>query len=421
MSEHRSVRPATRRVDARVALPGSKSLTIRALAASALAPNRSHLYGALAADDPMAMARALEHLGVGVQTGVDPWTVHGTGGHIHPRVTTVHASQSGLSARLLVALAALGTGELTVTGGGSLMRRPMTGLVDALADWGVEVHSEGTVPVTVMGRGGLRGGPVRVDCGLTSQFATALLIVSPMAEEATDLRVDGLQGSRGYLDLTVEVMRAFGADVEPTITGFRVEPTGYRPSDFVVEPDASAAVYPMVAAAISGGRVEIGGLGADSSQPDIATSVVLEAMGCRLESTDAGMVVEGPDGPLRPFRGDLSSMPDGALAVAAACLFADGASELTGLESLRHKESDRLQALATEIHRLGASATVTGDTLVIRPGNLAPVMIDPHGDHRIAMALAPIGLVVPGLVVDDPGVVDKTWPGFWAMLDDLAG
>jgi 3-phosphoshikimate 1-carboxyvinyltransferase len=109
-------------------------------------------------------------------------------------------------------------------------------------------------------------------------------------------------------------------------------------------------------------------------------------------------------------------MPDGALAVAAACLFADGASELTGLESLRHKESDRLQALATEIHRLGASATVAGDTLVIRPGKLAPVIVDPHGDHRIAMALAPIGLAV-----DDPGVVDKTWPGFWAMLDDLAG
>lgn len=421
MRGHRPVRPATRRVDARVVLPGSKSLTIRALAAAALAPDRSHLYGALSADDTMAMARALEDLGVAVQTGGDPWTVDGTGGHIHPRVTTVDASQSALSARVLMALAALGTGELTVTGEGNLKRRPMTGLVDALADWGVEVHSEGTVPVTVMGRGGLRGGSVRVDCGLTSQFATALLIVSPTAEEVTDIRIDGLQGSRGYLDLTEEVMRAFGADLEPTITGYRVEPTGYRPSDFVVEPDASAAVYPMVAAAISGGRVEIGGLAADSSQPDIAASVVLQEMGCRLELTDGGMVVEGPDGPLRPFRGDLSGMPDGALAIAAACLFADGASELTGLESLRHKESDRLRALATEIQRLGASADVTGDTLVIRPGKLAPVMIDPHGDHRIAMALAPIGLVVPGLVVDDPGVVDKTWPGFWAMLDDLAG
>ena len=421
MREQWPVRPATGRVDARVALPGSKSLTIRALAAAALASNRSHIYGALTADDPMAMARALDHLGVGVQTGGDPWTVDGTDGRLHPKEATVDACQSALSARLLVAIAVLGTGELTVEGGGSLKRRPMTGLVDALADWGVEVHSDGTVPVTVMGRSGLRGGPVRVDCGVTSQFATALLMVSPMADEAADVRIDGLGGSRGYLDLTVEVMRAFGAEVEPTITGYRVEPTGYRPSDFVVEPDASAAVYPMVAAAISGGRVEIGGLRADSSQPDMAVSVVLQQMGCRLESTDAGMVVEGPDGSLRPFRGDLSGMPDGALAVAAACLFADGPSELTGLGSLRHKESNRLDALASEIDRLGASATIDGDTLVIRPGSITPVTIDPHGDHRMAMALAPIGLVVPGLVIDHPGVVDKTWPGFWAMLDELAG
>lgn len=415
------MRPSAGRLDALVALPGSKSLTIRALAAAALASGRSHVYGALTADDSMAMARALEDLGAGVQTGADPWTVDGTGGHLRPRASTVDAAESALSARLLVAMAALGTGGLTVDGRGSLKRRPMAGLVDALAQWGVEAHSDGRIPVTVMGRGGLRGGPVPVDCGVTSQFATALLVVSPMAQDATDLRIDGLRGSRGYLDLTVEVMRAFGADIEPTITGYRVEPTGYRSSDFVVEPDASAAAYPMLAAAISGGRVEIGGLRADSSQPDMAVSVVFEEMGCRLESTDSGMALEGPDGPLSPFRGDLSAMPDGALAVAAACLFADGPSELTGLGSLRHKESDRLHALATEIDRLGASATVDGDKLAIRPAKIAAAVIDPHGDHRIAMALAPIGLVVPGLAVDDPDVVAKTWPGFWAMLDDLAG
>jgi 3-phosphoshikimate 1-carboxyvinyltransferase len=421
MRSPRPVRPAAGRLDARVALPGSKSLTIRALTAAALASDRSHIYGALTADDPMAMTRALEDLGVGVQTGADPWAVDGTGGHLQPRLATVNAGESALSARLLVAIAALGMGELTVDGRGSLKRRPMVGLVDALVDWGVEVHSDGGVPVTVMGRGRLRGGPIRVDCAVTSQFATALLVVAPMAEDATDLRIDGLQGSRGYLDLTVEVMRAFGAGIEPTITGFRVEPTGYRSSDFVVEPDASAAVYPMLAAAISGGRVEIGGLQADSSQPDMAVSGVFEEMGCRLESTDTGMVLEGPDRPLSPFRGDLSGMPDGALAVAAACLFADGSSELTGLGSLRHKESDRLHALATEIDRLGASATVDGDTLAIRPGKIGPMVLHPHGDHRMAMALAPIGLVVPGMSVEDPNVVDKTWPGFWAMLDNLAG
>lgn len=421
MRDTRAVRPASGPIDARVRPPGSKSLTIRAMACAALAEGRSHLYGALTAADSLAMARGLEGLGVGVQTGADPWTVDGTGGHLQVVVDTLDAGESALSARLLIAIAALGTGVVTVDGRGSLKRRPMSGLADALVEWGIEVRSAGSVPVTVAGRGGIRGGPVRVDCTVTSQFATALLAISPMAEETADLRVDGLRGSRGYIDLTVEVMRSFGAQVEPTITGYRIDPGGYLPLDFVVEPDASAAVYPLLAAAITGGRVEVEGLGVDSIQPDIAVAGVLEEMGCRVADGATGLVVEGPANSLDPFHGDLSDCPDGALAVAVAALFADGVSELRGLGSLRHKESDRLASLVVEIGRLGAEASVEGDTLRITPSRITPVTVDPHGDHRIAMAFAPVGLVLDGIEMADPGVVDKTWPGFWTMLDELSG
>ncbi|MGH8946786.1 MAG: 3-phosphoshikimate 1-carboxyvinyltransferase [Acidimicrobiia bacterium] len=421
MGGPRLVRAADEPITATVILPGSKSLTIRALAAAALAAGRSHLYGALTAEDTLAMAGAVEALGASVQKDTDPWAIDGTGGHLRHPEARLDAAESALSARVLIALASLGGGEVTVTGTGSLRRRPMTGLVGALGDLGIEVHTDGRVPVTVMGRGGIPGGPVVVDCSTTSQFATALLIVAAMADVMVDLRLEGLTGSRGYIDMTVSVMRAFGAVVDPTITGYRVQPTGYQPADLVVEPDASSAVYPMLAAAITGGRVELEGLRIDSTQPDISVVSALEEMGCRVEPTAAGLAIEGPDDSLRPFRGDLSRSPDGALAIAVACLFAGGQSEMRGLGSLRHKESDRIESLATELTRLGATTEVDHDVLRISPGAISPATIDPHGDHRIAMAFAPVGLVVEGIEVADPGVVNKTWPGFWAMLDNLSG
>jgi 3-phosphoshikimate 1-carboxyvinyltransferase len=176
----------------------------------------------------------------------------------------------------------------------------------------------------------------------------------------------------------------------------------------------------MLAAAITRGRVELEGLRADSAQPDIAVLSVFEEMGCRVAPTGRGLTITGPDLSLRPFRGDLSGLPDGALAVAVACLFADGESELSGLGSLRYKESDRIDSLVSELSRLGATTEIDGEIVRISPGGISPATIDPHGDHRIAMAFAPVGLLVDGIEVADPRVVDKTWPGFWAMLDGLA-
>ncbi len=258
-----------------------------------------------------------------------------------------------------------------------------------------------------------------VDASRTTQFATAVLLVAPLAESPLTVVLDGLRGSAGYLDLTVDVMRIFGADVERSGDAFRVAPTGYKATRYSVEPDASSAVYPMVAAAIVGGRVTVESLGADSAQPDYRVAGVLAEMGCRVSATASTTTVES-DGSLGPIDVDLSDAPDGALAVAVACLFAGDESRISGLGSLRHKESDRLQALAEQIENVGARARIDGDALHITPGLLRPATIRTYSDHRIAMSFALIGLARPGIEIDDPAVVDKTWPEYWDFIDSLA-
>jgi 3-phosphoshikimate 1-carboxyvinyltransferase len=214
-------------------------------------------------------------------------------------------------------------------------------------------------------------------------------------------------------------MLRFEARVDRTDLGYLVSPTGYTGIDLVIEPDASAAVYPMVAAAISGGRVTIEGLGSLSIQPDMGVVRVLEMMGCEVEQTDTATTVDARGRRLQPIDVDLSGSPDGSLAVAVAVLFAEGPSRLRGLGSLRFKESDRLSALANEIARLGAGARVEGTELLITPGALRPSRIETYGDHRMAMSFALVGLAVAGIEIADPEVVAKTWPGYWEMLEEL--
>jgi 3-phosphoshikimate 1-carboxyvinyltransferase len=406
-------------IDAAVRPPGSKSETIRALTAAALAPGRSHLYMPLRADDTEAMSEALNALGVTLHLTAEPWTVEGTGGRLTVPSAPIDAHESGLSARILIALAGALDGTTRLIGRGRLPERPMSGVTQALRSQGVEVTAD-AIPLEIKGRGRLRGGPIRVDCSLSSQFATALMLVAPTMSETCVLDVEGLAGSEGYLDMTVDTMRRFGAAIERTVTGYEIENTGYTPGDVVIEPDASAAVYPMGIAAVTGGRVVIEGLAATSLQPDIRMVEVLERMGCTVDRHTDRIVVTGPVGPLASIHVDMSDAPDASLALAVVCLFADGESRIDGLASLRHKESDRLIAIQSELTRVGGVASVEGDSLVIGPGTMSGAEIDPHGDHRIAMAMGIAGTRLPGLSVANPGVVDKTWPGFWRLLDLLA-
>lgn len=421
MSSTAVVEPASGPIDASVRVPGSKSITIRAMACAAMAQGRSHIYGALVAEDTEAMARALDGFGVNVEMANEPWAVDGLGRHLRAPTQAIDVGESGLTARVAMVMATLADGgDTTIQVRGRLSERPIGGLVDALVSQGVSITtSNGFLPVTIGGQSGLWGDAIEIDCSESSQFATALLLGAPMASRPTNMKLTGLRGSTGYIDVTVEVMEAFGAQVVPTITGFDVTAAHYQSTDFVVDPDASAAVYPMVAAAITKGRVELEGLHTASRQPDVNIAMVLARMGCRVYDGDRGLVVDARDCELRPIDVELSGSPDGALAVAVACLFANGESVLRGLFSLRHKESDRLAALASEINGLGGKAKVEGDNLVISHSRLHDGVVHPHGDHRVAMSLALVGLVVPGVSVAHPEVVDKTWPGFWTALTEM--
>lgn len=400
--------------------PGSKSETIRALVAAGLAEGRSHLYGTLDAEDSQAMIRILRGLGIGVNTHSEPWTVDGPGGYLTASSEPLDAGESGLTARIALVLAALAEGVTVIQGRGRLVDRPFEGLVDALATQGIDiVTTNGGLPMTVTGQGGLWGGSMSVDCTQSSQFATALMLGAPMTTEPMSLRISGLEGSEGYLAITTKVMEAFGGVVSPTITGFDIRNGGYAPADYVVEPDASAAVYPMVAAAITGGRVEIVGLFKSSLQPDLAVAGELERMGCEITESDAGLVVDATDRELRAIDVNMAGAPDGALALGVACLYAEGTSRITGLQSLRFKESNRLAALTEELRRLGGDVAIEDDSLLITGGALRPGDIHPHGDHRIAMSVSLAGLTVEGVRVNHPEVVDKTWPGYWRMLECL--
>ncbi len=419
MDEVVRVAPVDGPIDATIRLPGSKSMTIRAVAAAALAKGRSHIYGGLVADDSAAMIGVVRDLGVGAEDGSEPWAVDGRGGYLHAHSGVVNANESGLTARIALALAAFTETSTTVTGRGRLLERPIDALVEVLQGQGVTVQtSNGFLPATVSGQGGLWGGDITVDCSKSSQFATAVLLVSPLMTEPARVRLTGLAGSSGYLDSTVAVMEAFGATVQRTITGFETTPTGYSPADYLIEADASAAVYPMAAAAITGGHVRIPGLHRGSTQPDIAIARHLEEMGCVVTDSVEGLSVSGPQ-QLQPIDADLSDAPDGALGLAVVCAFASGRSKLSGLHSLKYKESDRLDAISRGLIRIGVDSDVDQQSLIINPSPLHSGVIDPHGDHRIAMSLAVAGLRVPGIEVENPGVVNKTWPGFWEMLAGL--
>lgn len=419
MADSRPVPVISAPIDARIRPPGSKSETIRTLAAASLAMGRSHLYEPLRADDPMAMCDALRALGVAVGSDEEPWTVSGNGGRLQAPERPLEVGESGLSARILLAMAGLVSGPVRIVGRGRLPDRPMGGIVDVLRSQGVQVSGD-RIPIEVTADGQLAGGRIEVDCSGSSQFATAVMLVAPVMSEPVVLDIVGLASSAGYLEITEATMRRFGAGITRTVTGYEIANDGYQAADVMIEPDASAAVYPMCMAAVTGGRVVIEGLGADSRQPDVRIASVLEKMGCQVRRDRDSITVDASGVRLRPVDVDLSEAPDGALAVAVACLFADGVSRISGLGSLRHKESDRLSAISSEVGRIGGRAEVNGDTLVISPGSLRAAEMDSHGDHRIAMAMAVAGVTLPGSRMGGSGAVSKTWPDFWDVIEDLS-
>ena len=365
------------------------------------------------------------------------WRVEGRGGRFQVPSHPLDCGNSGTTARFLTAALCLAPGAVVVDGNARMRERPISDLVTALRGLGAGIEFQGRTdcpPVRVLG-GGIPGGRVRIDGRKSSQYVSAVLQAAPYAARDVELSfVDGVIVSRPYIDLTLDVMRTFGARVEwrgtPSDERIRVEAgRRYLASRYVIEPDASSAAYPFCAAAIAGGRVTVSGVPKQSLQADFKILELLERMGCRVERAGHRLTVVGPDsggGPgatssrLRSLgEVDMNDFPDAVLAYAVVCLFADAPTTIRNVANLRIKETDRLAALETELRKLGAGAKAGPDWLRIEPRPLHGAEIATYDDHRMAMAFALAGLRVPGVVILDPGCVSKTWPGYFDAFSRL--
>jgi 3-phosphoshikimate 1-carboxyvinyltransferase len=417
-------------VDATVVLPGSKSITNRALVCAALAEGESFLRNPLHADDVVAMLHGLRALGVElwVASELDGATeafiqVFGCGGRPSADVAIVDAHLSGTTSRFLLPVAALTAGTIRVDGSAPLRARPMAPSIAALRSLGATVVDAGTpghLPVDISG-GPIAGGEITIPGDASSQFLSGLLLAAPAMRAGLILHLDGGLVSRPYVDMTVAVMADFGVAVgRPDDVTWRVEPQAYRSADYLIEPDASSASYAFAVAAIAGGRVRVDGLGPQSLQGDVRFVDLLERMGARVERTDTSITVHGTD-QLHGIEADLSQMSDTAQTLAVVAAFADSPTRLTGIGFIRRKETDRIGDVVTELRRAGIDAEEEPDGLVVRPGPIRPATIETYDDHRMAMAFALLGLREPGIHIADPGCVAKTFPGYWAMLEALRG
>jgi 3-phosphoshikimate 1-carboxyvinyltransferase len=410
-------------LDGRIRVPGSRSIANRALVCAALAPGASRLLGVTESDDTAAMRDGLRGLGAVVEAEAgEIWRVEGCAGRFPARGARVDVRASGTTARFLTAAATLAAGPTTLDGTARMRARPIADLADALRALGAEVEvlgRDGCPPVRVAG-GGLPGGRARIDARRSSQYVSGVLLAAPCAARDVELEfAEGAVVSRAFLELTGEVMRAFGADVEIAAQGARVRARPYQAREYRVEGDAQSAVYPLAAAAIAGGRVLVEGIPPGSRQTDLRVLAVFERMGCRVARTREGIELYGPFDGLRAVDVDMNEIPDAVLALAVVCLFADGPSTIRNIAHLRIKESDRLAALESELRKLGARAQAGADSLRIEPGPLRGARIATYDDHRMAMSFALAGLRVPGVEIEDPACVAKTWPGFFDALEGL--
>lgn len=426
--DRRLIHPLSRPPHTTVRVPGSKSITNRALPLAALtsaANGACAVEGALHSEDTEVMAESLRRLGFGVETD---WpaarvVVRRPGGSapIPAAGAELFVANSGTTMRFLTALVALGRGRFRLDGVARMRERPIGDLLETLRALGVRAASErddGCPPVVVQADG-LHGGDVTIRGGTSSQFLSGLLLAAPFADAQTRLTVEGPLVSVPYVTMTVAMLRQFGLTVHDNGEGRYRIPGRQRGgvSTYRVEPDASAASYFLAAAAITGGQVTVAGLPVESLQGDVRFAEVLGQMGCRVVRSAEGVTVGG--GPLRGIDVDMNDISDTVMTLAAVACFAEGPTTIRNVGHIRHKETDRLAALAAELRKLGAAVEERADGLTLTPGSLHGAELATYDDHRMAMSLALIGLRVPNVVILEPGCVAKTYPHFFDDLERL--
>jgi 3-phosphoshikimate 1-carboxyvinyltransferase len=421
LPEELEVAPLERPPDATIRIPGSKSVTNRALIIAALAHGHSRILNPLFSDDSFWLMNALVRLGIDVCADGERGELYVSGhnGEIYESAVDLFVGNAGTVARFLPPMLALGRGPYTVDGVPRMRERPVADLVDAMRQLGAAVEyagEDGRFPLTIYG-GGIRGGEARVSASKSSQFISGLLMASPYADTPVTLHPEGRK-EWPYVGITVALMRAFGVEVDVSNGRFTVAPAMYSSRKYEVEPDASGASYFMAAAAVTGGRVRIPGLGSTSPQGDLQFAEVLRHMGCEVEITPHSVEVVGPDR-LQGVEVDMNAFSDTMITLSAIAPFATTPTTIKNVAHTRLQESDRLRAVATELNRLGISTQTTQSSIRIIPGQIQSGVVRTYGDQRMAMAFAITGLVASGVRIGDPGCVSKTFPGYFGTLESL--
>ena len=410
-------------LNATVRVPGSKSLTNRALMISALANGTTRLTNALFSDDSHYFVKALQTLGFDLQLDQanQEMIVTGLGGKIPAQKAELFIGNAGTAARFLSAFLTLGNGEYVLDGERRMRERPIGDLIDALHQLGVEMEATNNCPPVEIFAKGLMGGKTKIAGNISSQFLSALLMVAPYARSLIEIELTTELNSRPYVDMTIAIMRDFGVEIERyEYSQFTIHPASYSPlSSYPIECDASAAAYFFAAPAICGGTVCVENISRKSLQGDIHFLEVLSQMGCTVTETDVGLQVTGTTD-LRGIDADMRDIPDTAQTLAAIAPFAASPTRIRGIASARLKETDRVHATCTELAKLGVRVEEHEDGMTIHPvETMRPAVIQTYNDHRMAMAFSLIGLRFDGVTIEDPACVSKTFPGYFDILETL--
>ena len=406
---------------AEVGVPGSKSYTHRMLIAAALSNGRCIINDPLDSEDTNLTLQALQQIGVRIEKKPNGCIIFGRNGMLGASENLLDLGNSGTSMRFLTAVTALGKGTYVLSGTPRLQQRPIMDLLDGLNQIGVKVRSlknAGFPPLEVVGAK-IAGGNIQLNCSVSSQYLSALLLIGPYTEKGLQINVTAGPVSRPYVDITMDVMHKFGVTVErDAYDRFRVDGgQAYRAGSYTVEPDCSQAGYFWAAAAVTGSTIKVKAISADSRQGDIRFLELLDTMGCKIVEQSDGIGVRG--GSLTAVEADMADMPDLVPTLAVVTAFARGTSILKNVAHLKAKESNRLAAVINELAKMGIEAGYDDRALIIKGGKPHGAEIETYDDHRIAMSFAVAGLKVNGVFIKDESCVNKSFPNFWDVMNSL--
>ena len=404
-----------------VTVPGSKSYTHRALIVSALSDGECEIQNGLDSEDTRLTRDALRQMGISIDQGPALWRVKGANGMLQPCGSPIFLGNSGTSMRLLAAVSALGKGKYILTGTPRMQERPIQDLLEGLHQIGVRTKSLGRpgCPPIEIEAGTISGGSVSLNCGTSSQYLSALLLISPFTRNGMEITVTEGPVSKPYIDMTIDIMNQAGVTVaRDGYHRFQIAGNqGYRPGKFCVEPDISQAGYFWAAAAVTGATITVAGVSRGSRQGDIRLLDVLSSMGCTARMEPGGISVTG--GELKAVEVDMGAMPDMVPTLAVVAAFAKGKTLITNVGHLKAKESDRLGSVVAELLKLGIAAGCSDTAMWIDGGTPQAALIDPHNDHRLAMSFSVAGLKTPGIQIENEACVEKSFPEFWKVFESL--